>query len=290
MFEGFTDTSVDIEYMNIRVRYAGDGPPILLLHGNPQTSAMWRHVAPKLAETHTVFCPDLRGYGFTDKPPSGEGSENYTKRRMAQDMILMMEEFHFTKFDVCGHDRGGRVAHRMAHDHPNCVRRLAVLDIAPTREMYANTTMAFARDYWHWFFMIQPHPMPEDMMGADPDRFWLAKCTKQGGSHEIFGEGLAEYLKAFRNPETIRATCDDYRAAATIDIAHDNAEVAKMTVPLLCLWGSKGAIEKHFDPLELWRARAENVRGWSLPCAHYMAEEMPDEVTAALLEFFDGPL
>ncbi len=290
MFEGFTDSFVDIDYMKIRVRHGGDGPPLLLLHGNPQTSAMWRHVAPILAETHTVFCPDLRGYGFTDKPPAGERSSNYCKRLMAQDMILMMEEFHFTTFDLCGHDRGGRVAHRMAWDHPECVRRLAVLDIAPTREMYANTTREFARDYWHWFFMIQPHPMPEDMMGADPDRFWKAKCGIQGGTEGIFGEALPEYLEAFRNPETIRATCDDYRAAVGIDIEHDDRETEKMTVPLLCLWGSKGAIEKHFDPLALWRLRAADVRGWSLPCGHYMAEEMPNQITAALQSFFRDPL
>ncbi len=289
MFPNFQDIFIETTDARIRVRHGGSGPPILFLHGNPQTSAMWRHVAPALSDRFTCVCPDLRGYGFSSKPPAGDGHANYSKRAMAGDMVEVMAALGHDRFLLCGHDRGGRVAHRLAYDHPDRVERIAVLDIAPTREMYAATDDAFARAYWHWFFMILPHPMPEDMMAADPDRFWIAKCARQGGDTTIFGAALEEYLTAFRDPETIRGSCEDYRAAVTVDIEHDNAETGKLTMPLLCLWGENGVIEQCLDPLAEWRKRADDVRGHTLPCGHYMAEEIPDRITADLLAFFtDG--
>jgi len=283
MFEGFTEERVETSGATIRVRHGGTGPAVLLLHGNPQTSAMWRHVAARLQGRFTLICPDLRGYGFSSKPPAGPNHVNYSKRAMAQDMVDVMDALGFGRFNLCGHDRGGRVAHRLAYDHAHRVKKLCVLDIAPTREMYANTTDAFARAYWHWFFMILPAPEPERMMQADPDAFWLARCGKNGT--EIFDEALDEYLTAFRDPETIRATCDDYRAAAGIDIQHDDAETHKLPMPVRCLWGEKGVIEQCFDPLALWRLRAETVTGRSLPTGHYMAEEAPEEIASELAAF-----
>ena len=284
MFKGFAEERIETSGATIRVRHGGTGPALLLLHGNPQTSAMWRHVAARLQHRFTLICPDLRGYGFSSKPPAGADHINYSKRAMARDMVEVMEALGHERFYLCGHDRGGRVAHRLAYDHCEKVRKLCVLDIAPTREMYAETTDAFARAYWHWFFMILPAPEPERMMQADPDAFWLARCAKNGTG--MFDEALEEYLTAFRDPETIRATCDDYRAAAGIDIAHDDAETGKLTVPIHCLWGEHGVIESCFDPLALWRLRAETVTGRSLPTGHYMAEEAPDAVAEELAVFF----
>ena len=286
MFEGFQQTYVETSGARIRVRHGGSGPPLLLLHGNPQTSAMWRHVAPALAGRFTCICPDLRGYGFSSKPPSLPDHSNYSKREMARDMVEVMDHFGHARFHLCGHDRGGRVAHRLAYDWSERVSRICVLDIAPTREMYANTTRDLATLYWHWFFMIQPAPLPERMFGADPE-FTLREKLSILGTLDLFGDGAwEEYLDAFRDPETIRGTCEDYRAAATIDIAHDDAETGKLTMPLLCLWGANGVIERCFDPLDLWRLRAETVTGRALPCGHYMAEEIPDQITADLAAFF----
>ncbi|MEM9099435.1 MAG: alpha/beta hydrolase [Pseudomonadota bacterium] len=288
VFDGFTFTEIETSGARIRACYGGSGPPLLLLHGNPQTLAIWRHVAPRLAERHRVVCTDLRGYGFSSKPPAGPDHINYSKREMARDQVEVMAALGHQRFDLCGHDRGGRLAHRLAMDWPERVRRLAVLDIAPTREMYAGTTDAFARGYWHWFLMIKPSPLPELMMGADPDQFWRLKCGAQaGGGLDIFGEAMEEYLTAFRDPEMRRASCDDYRAAAHIDIDHDNADgESRLPMPLLALWGAKGRIEECFDCLALWRRRAEDVRGWKLDCGHFLPEEAPDEVSAALWEFF----
>jgi len=288
MFPGFETRDIETSGARIRVRAGGEGPPLLLLHGYPQTSAMWRHVAPALAERFTVVCPDLRGYGASSKPPSGTDCINYSKREMARDQVEVMAALGHTRFGLAGHDRGGRVAHRLAADWPDRVTRLCVLDIAPTREMYRDATDALARAYWHWFFLILPPPRPERMIGADPDAFWREKCGDGPGGLEIFGEALEEYLAAFRDPETIRANCDDYRAAAGIDIAHDDADDSKLPMPLLCLWGAKGVIERCFDPLALWRERAADVRGHALPCGHYMPEELPREITRELAGFL-GP-
>jgi haloacetate dehalogenase len=288
VFEGFSDGFIDTSGARIRVRHGGNGPPLLLLHGNPQTSAMWRHVAARLRDRFTCVCPDLRGYGFSSKPPAGENHVNYSKREMARDMVEVMAALGHGRFHLCGHDRGGRVAHRLAYDWPEKVTRVSVLDIAPTREMYAATDFELARAYWHWFFMIQPAPMPERMMSADPEATLREKMGRMGDL-AIFGKAWPEYLEAFSNPETVRATCDDYRAAATIDIEHDDAETGKVRVPLLCLWGRRGVIERCFDALAEWRKRAEDVRGHALDCGHYMPEELPDEIAAELAAFFaDG--
>ncbi|MEM6906362.1 MAG: alpha/beta hydrolase, partial [Pseudomonadota bacterium] len=232
---GFAERMIETSGAEIRVATGGAGPPLLLLHGNPQTLAIWRHVAPRLAERFSVIATDLRGYGFSSKPEAGPDHINYAKREMARDQVEVMESLGHSRFYLAGHDRGGRVAHRLAMDWPDRVARLAVLDIAPTREMYAATTMGFATGYWHWFLMIQPSPLPELMMGADPDALWQLKCAKQtGGGLAAFDGALEEYLTAFRDPEMRRASCDDYRAAAGIDIAHDDADgEAKLPMPVL---------------------------------------------------------
>ncbi|MCL4166942.1 UNVERIFIED_CONTAM: hypothetical protein GTU68_032459 [Idotea baltica] len=292
MFDGFNDFDLPGEDgVTIHGVTGGEGPPLLLLHGNPQTHAMWNRVVPSLGRHFTIVACDLRGYGQSSKPPSCADHSSYSKRAMAADMMRVMEALGHTQFLVGAHDRGARVAHRLGLDWPDRVKRMALLDIAPTREMYANTTDAFARDYWHWFFMIQPAPLPEQMMAADPEGFWMWKCARPPKRNaEVFHpDALDAYLTAFRDPETIRATCEDYRAAATIDIQHDNEdEGAKLDCPLLVLWGENGAIERHFDCLALWRQRASDVRGHTLPGGHYLAEEVPEDVAREFIAFFNS--
>jgi haloacetate dehalogenase len=286
MFETFSTFDHRCNGVNIHGVTSGKGPPLLLLHGYPQTHAMWHLTAPVLSETFTVVAADLRGYGASEKPVSSPDHATYSKREMAKDMVDLMAQFGHDEFHVLAHDRGGRVAHRMAMDHPDRVKSMMILDIAPTREMYANTTDGFARDYWHWFYLIQDAPMPEAMIGADPDAYWLAKCPDN-----VFAEdALSAYLAAFRDPACISASCEDYRAAATIDIQHDNDDgEAKVRCPMHVLWGAKGVIEARFDCLNLWWSRAERVTGHALECGHYMAEELPDQIIAEALKFF-GPL
>lgn len=288
MFEGFEHRRVSASETEIDLVVGGAGPPLLLLHGYPQTRAMWHRVAPRLADRFTVVAADLRGYGDSGKPASDPAHAAYSKRAMARDQIEAMAALGFSRFRLAGHDRGGRVAHRLAVDHPQAVERLAVLDIAPTREMYRGTTDAFARAYFHWFFLIRPAPFPERLIGADPVFYLRTHMASRWGGLDVFApEALAEYERCFADPATIHATCEDYRAAATIDIAHDDADGdRKVACPLLVLWGEKGVIETCFDPLALWRERADDVRGHSLPCGHYLAEECPDETTAALIAFF----
>ena len=283
MFEEFSTFDRKCNGLNIHGVIGGNGPPLLLLHGYPQTHAMWHLTAPELAKHFTVIAADLRGYGGSGKPVSVRDHSTYSKREMAKDMVTLMDQLGFASFKVLSHDRGARVAHRMAMDHGERVEQVMILDIAPTREMYANTSFGFANDYWHWFYLIQPAPMPEDMIGADPDAYWLAKCPD-----DVFADDALEaYLTAFRDPACIAATCEDYRAAATIDIAHDDADGdAKVTCPMHVLWGAKGVIEARFDCLALWRQRAEHVTGHTLECGHYMAEELPEQIIAEALEFF----
>lgn len=280
------------EDVEIFARIGGAGPPLLLLHGYPQTGAMWAKAAPVLATSYTLICPDLRGYGRSSKPPSDGEHAAYSKREMAADMVALMTALGYDRFQLCGHDRGGRVAHRLALDAPDRVLKVATLDIAPTREMYRDTDAAFARAYWHWFFLIQPAPMPERMISADPDAYLRWKCgLGSAGMTPFSDEALAEYLAAWRDPETVRAACEDYRAGAGLDIAHDNADGAgggaRLEMPLLALWGAHGVVAACFDTLALWRERADDVRGWALPTGHYMAEERPDLVAEALIGFFD---
>ncbi len=288
MFENFTSFDIEGDGARIHGVKGGQGPALLLLHGYPQTHVLWHKVAPALAERFTVVAADLRGYGASSKPASVADHATYSKRAMAGDMVKVMQELGFERFLVGAHDRGARVAHRMALDWPERVGRLAVLDIAPTREMYANTSDGFARAYWHWFFLIQKAPFPERMIEADPRAFWLKKCGSGSAGLTPFSEtALEAYVQAFADPEVIRASCEDYRAAATIDIAHDDADgERKLSCALLALWGKTGAIEAHFDCLELWRLRAEDVRGHALPGGHYLAEELPDLVAQNFIDFF----
>ncbi|MEM9147500.1 MAG: alpha/beta hydrolase [Pseudomonadota bacterium] len=290
MFEGFERFEIDTGEAVIRGVTGGAGPALLLLHGYPQTHAMWHKVAPALAERFRVIAPDLRGYGASSKPASTADHAPYSKRAIARDMAEVMTALGHERFDLCGHDRGGRVAHRLALDAEPRVRRLAVLDIAPTREMYRNTSEAFARAYWHWFWLILPSPQPERMICADPEAFLRYKCGHGSAGMAPFApEAWAAYLAAICDPATVHAMCEDYRAAASIDLAHDDADGARrLALPLLALWGQHGVIERCFDCLALWRERASDVRGTALPGGHYLAEELPDLITDHLIRFFEG--
>jgi haloacetate dehalogenase len=290
LFEGFTQHNFKLENgLQIHGMVGGGGPPLLLLHGYPQTHAIWHKIAPRLAEHFTVVATDLRGYGRSSKPTGLSDHSNYSKREMAADQVEVMRQLGFEKFRLCGHDRGARVSHRLAMDHPSSIERLAVLDISPTLAMYEQTNMAFATVYYHWFFLIQPSPYPENMIAADPIAYLEHKIsTGSAGMSPFTPEALESYCSSF-TPETIHSTCEDYRAAASIDLEHDRADRnsgQKLTMPLLALWGQNGAIEKCFHPLEDWREVAEDVRGKSLPGGHYLAEELPEKTLGALLEFF----
>lgn len=288
LFAGFETFDIDVEGVTIHGVKGGEGPPLLLLHGYPQTHVMWHKVAPELAKTYTLIIPDLRGYGRSSKPESKADFSNQSKRAMAADMVGVMRHFGFEQFFVGSHDRGSRVAHRMALDWPDAVKKLAVLDIAPTREMYANTSDGFARAYWHWFFLIQKAPFPEQMILADPKAYLLGKFNMGAAKLSPFTEEtIAAYIEGVSELNTIRCACDDYRAAATIDIAHDNADGdRKVECPMLALWGKNGVIEAHFDCLVLWRQRAKDVTGEAIEAGHYIAEEKPDEVIRHFQTFF----
>ena len=290
MFQEYAEERIEGDGAELFVRRAGpdDAPPVVLLHGYPQTSAMWHRVAPILARSYQVICPDLRGYGRSDKPVSDPSHQPYSKRAMANDIVAVMRRLGHERFLVGAHDRGARVAHRLGLDHPDCVSAMALLDIAPTREMYAGTSAEFAQTYWHWFFLTQPQPLPEKLIGADPEGFWKLKCFNQArGEPPFSSEALTEYLAAFAEPDAIHASCEDYRAAATIDIEHDNADQGRnLTMPVLILWAKRGVIETCFDALDLWRERAERVEGEALDATHYMAEEIPDDIAARMSGFF----
>lgn len=286
-FLGFKERYIDTPTGKLFCRIGGAGPPLVLLHGYPQTSAMWHAVAADLAKDYQVICPDLRGYGRSFKPKTSADHAPYSKRAMAGDVLALMSSLGHDSFLVGAHDRGARVAHRLAADHPDAVKALALLDIAPTREMYRDATSAFAHTYWHWYWLTLPHPFPETLIGKDPAFFWLSKCGRgSAGLRPFVQQALDEYLACFSDPAAIHGACEDYRAAATIDIAHDDADDAKLQMPLLALWGQQGAIEAHFDCLALWRERAVHVQGKSLPGGHYLAEECPDSVVSQFREFF----
>ncbi len=290
MFEGFEEKTVPGDGTEIFVRHAGPegATPLVLVHGYPQTSAMWHQVAPILAETYRVICPDLRGYGRSGKPSSDSEHTPYSKRAMAADIAAVMRHLGHEIFLVGAHDRGARVCHRLGLDHPDRVKAMVLLDIAPTREMYVNTSKAFAKAYWHWFFLIQNHPIPETMIGENPDSYWKLKCFNQsGGTNPFKEEALSEYLQAFRNPACIHATCEDYRAAATIDIRHDDEDAGiKLKMPLKAIWARKGVIGRCFDAPALWAERAENVTCEEVDATHYMAEEIPNEIATKMAAFF----
>jgi haloacetate dehalogenase len=288
MFDGFESFTIPANGVAIHGVRGGSGAPLLLLHGYPQTHVIWHKIAPRLAEHFTVIATDLRGYGDSGKPDGGANHEQYSKRVMAADQVAVMQHFCFEQFFVAGHDRGGRVAHRMALDHPARVRRLAVLDIAPTHFMYTTTDMEFARAYYHWFFLIQPFDVPERMIGADVD-YWMRSKLAQWGrdSSAIMPEAYAEYVRCYRDPAAIHASCEDYRASAGIDLRHDEADLShKLTCPLLALWGEKGFVGRKYDVVAAWGERARDVRGVGLPCGHYLPEEAPEATLRALNEFF----
>ena len=287
MFEGFEHRQIKTAGATINVLKGGKGPPVLLLHGYPQTHVMWHKIAPRLANDFSLVLPDLRGYGDSSKPPDGEDHFGYSKRATAQDQVEVMEQLGFKHFAVVGHDRGGRVAHRMALDHPERVTRLVILDIAPTHKLYHNVSKAFATAYYHWFFLIQPAPVPETLIGNSAE-FYLNSLLGIGRlkPHAITPEAFSEYLRCFRDPAMIHATCEDYRAAASIDLVHDDADMdRKVTCPVLALWGEKGVMHRMYDVVAVWRERAANVSGKALPCGHFLAEEAPEETLAELRNF-----
>lgn len=288
MFTGFTQRQICIDGVNIHTRYGGGGPPLLLLHGYPQTHVMWHKVAPRLAAHFTVVAPDLRGYGDSDKPDGGPDHGGYSKRAMAAEQVALMEQLGHRQFFVAGHDRGARVTHRMCLDHPGRVLRAAVLDIAPTYTMLTTADSDFAQAYYHWFFLSQPADLPERMIGADPAFYLRRKLAQWGRDESAFTpEALDAYIRCFSNPATIHASCEDYRAAVGIDLDHDRADLGRtIACPLLVLWGAKGFIGRKYDVLAVWRERAADVRGQGLPCGHFLPEEAPEETFQALLTFF----
>ena len=278
----------------LHTRVGGSGPPLLLLHGHPQSQVMWHLVAPALTTHFTVVMMDLRGYGDSARPASDAEHAAYSKRAMALDALTVMQHHGFERFGVLAHDRGARLAHRLAVDHPSAVDRLLLLDIAPTLAMYDNTTQAFATKYWHWFFLIQPPPLPEALIESDPLRYVHSVMGKRHAGLAAFApQALAEYERCAQIAGTAEAICEDYRASATIDLLHDRADVAvgnKLQQPLKVLWGEHGAVGQCFDVLALWRDRATRVTGNSLPCGHYIAEEAPELLISQALNFFMNPI
>ena len=295
-FDGFDDRRHDAGGTGLRVRTGGnpDGPALLLVHGFPQTSALWHRVALQLAPHFALVMPDLRGYGESDKPAGAPDHANYSKRALAADLHALMRSLGHARYGVAGHDRGARVAHRLALDQPQAVMRLAVLDIVPTLDMYEATDMRFASAYYHWFFLIQPAPHPERMIGADPAHYlrWKLGGWGSDGRDFVEPEAMAEYLRCFGRPEAIHAACEDYRASAGIDLQHDRGSRAaglKVACDMLVLWGARGVIGRLFDPLALWQAQcAAHVEGRALEAGHFLAEEQPAQTAAELLRFFSA--
>lgn len=289
--DGFRLVDVDVgEGVTIRAAVGGEGPPLVLLHGHPQTHVTWRKIAPRLAERFSVVCPDLRGYGDSSKPEGGANQAAYSKRAMAADVVATMRALGAERFQMVGHDRGGRVGHRLALDHPGALEKLCVIDIAPTATMYARADRDFATRYFWWFFLIQPAPLPERMILGDVEFFLREHVERQnkipGATEEA---AFQEYLRCYRAPEAVHAVCEDYRAAATIDLDHDAADAqARIDCPLLALWGARGVVGRTYDVLETWSEKARDVRGRALDCGHTLQEELPDETLAELLGFLSA--
>ena len=295
MFENFRSETIDVgDGISIFARIAGSGLPLLLLHGYPPTHVCWHKIAPALAERFTVVATDLRGYGASSKPPSDADHASYSKRAMAKDQVQAMAALGFDRFFLAGHDRGGRVAHRLVLDHPDSIERLAVIDIAPTASMYDATDRGFAEAYYHWFFLIQPFDMPERLIGAEAEyylrRTLASWCRTEGAFTD---EALAAYVAAFTAPGAIHAACEDYRAAATIDLQHDEEDQRagrRIAKPLLALWGDRGIVGRRFDVPALWREKSDSsIAAKAVDCGHFVPEEAPDETLAALIEFFGSP-
>jgi haloacetate dehalogenase len=294
MFEGFTRTEIKTAGARIVTVHGGKGPPLLLMHGNPFSHVSWHKVAPRLADEFTVVATDLRGYGDSEKPPGGDDHSGYSFRAMAQDQVEVMAALGFDRFYAAGHDRGARVLHRMCLDHPDKVARAAILDIIPQHHLLNNVTRQWGTFSWHWFFMIQPYDFPERLMGADPDYFIEKKLSKTKQGLSFFDPAaIAEYKRHFRNPATIHAMCEDYRATHGVDLDMDAADFAagrKIGCPLLLLWGATGGVGRNHKSMEIWPRYAADIRaGKALPCGHYLSEEAPEETYRELREFFAQP-
>jgi haloacetate dehalogenase len=298
MFEGFSRSEIKTSGARIVTLTGGKGPPLLLLHGNPFSHLSWQKFAPRLAQEFTVVATDLRGYGDSEKPPGGDDHSGYSFRAMAQDQIEVMAALGHKRFYVAGHDRGARVVHRMCLDHPQAVARAAILDIIPQHHLFNNVTKSWATFSWHWFFMIQPYDFPEHLMSADPDFFISKKLAKTKQGLSFFDPAaLEEYKRYMRNPATVHAMCEDYRAAAGVDLDMDTKDFAagkKITCPVLVLWGATGGVGRNHKPGpgEIWQRYASDIRGAkALPCGHYLSEEAPEETYKELREYFvDGEL
>lgn len=293
LFPGFQPHRLTVsDGVQIAAVVGGSGPPLLLLHGHPQTHAIWHRVAPTLAQHYTVVAADLRGYGDSSKPTGTEDHASYSKRRMAHDQVELMRQLGFARFKLLAHDRGARVAHRLALDHPDAVERLVLLDIAPTLAMYEQTTQAFARAYWHWFFLIQKEPLPERLIEADPAAYIREVMGSRSAGLAPFDPlALAEYQRCLALPGAAHGLCEDYRASASIDLQHDQADRDAgrwVQAPLLVLWGEHGVVQRCFQPLDEWQRVAQQVEGRTLPCGHYIAEEAPDALLAQALPFLAG--
>ena len=291
LLPGFEYRRMDVAGMTVSYAISGSGPPLLLLHGYPENHLMWRHVAPFLARDHTVVLADLRGYGDSGKPVPDAAGNLYSKRFMARDQVGLMRQLGFGQFQLVGHDRGARVAHRLVLDHPGTVTRLAVLDIVPTRHVLGNVTRALATAYYHWFFLIVPNGIPEHMIAADPG-YWIRSFISPllGEGASIEPEVMEDYIRCFRDPGTIAGSCADYRSGASTDLVHDEETFAagqKIECPVLALWGKQAFVGRGYEPLSVWQQYATDVRGHALPTGHFLPEEAPDQVSAALHEFLD---
>jgi len=291
LFPNFESELIEVNGVSIMTRKGGAGRPLLLIHGHPQTHAIWHRVAQELAKSHTVVMTDLRGYGDSSKPEGAPNHLNYSKRTMALDQIEVMRHFGFAEFDVLAHDRGARVAHRLALDHPKAVKRLVLLDIAPTLAMYEKTSNQFARAYWHWFFLIQPSPLPERLIQADPSAYVRDVMGRRSAGLAPFDpRALAEYMRCMELPGAAHGLCEDYRASATIDLVHDQLDIDAKNLlqqPLLILWGEQGVVNQCFDPLKDWTKVAVNVKGHALPCGHYIPEEAPELLLQQVQSFLE---
>lgn len=287
--QGFVTEQIKTSGAEINLVHGGSGSPLLLLHGYPQTHAIWHEVAPRLARSFHVICPDLRGYGDSSKPPSTQDHAPYSKRAMARDMAEVMASLGYREFCVAGHDRGARVTHRLALDYPDDIKKACVMDIVPTLHMFKNTNQNFATGYYHWFFLIQPDGLPEHMIGADPVYYLTEKLKRWSASGASFSDAaVAEYIRCFSQPEAIHASCEDYRAAASIDLIHDEADSnRKIECPLLVLWGEKGFVNRSYDVMQVWNEHADQVEGKALDCGHFLPEEAANAVCDELLRFFN---
>jgi haloacetate dehalogenase len=290
IFPNFSQFYIETEEVKINIFKGGTGQPLLLLHGYPQTHLMWYKIAPLLAQDFTVIATDLRGYGDSSKPKGTENNYNYSKRQMARDQVEIMSRLGYDRFYLVGHDRGARVAHRLTLDYPEKVEKLAILDIIPTYDLYQTTDREFATNYYHWFFLIQPYPFPETLIAGNAEYF-LRTCLQSWSKNEgAFNEEvIGEYLRCFTNSETIHATCEDYRAGASIDLENDRLDLEKkITCPVLILWGTKGIIGRKYNVIENWQRRAIDVIGWGINCGHFLPEESPQETYLALRNFLIG--